>query len=232
MAQKRPFTPEKQLLKLIEDQTTAGDSQAKLKKIKPHRIGMLSLGWWISRFSFLKERLKKRRLLRRKTARPDIKTINRALALLVFVLLVYSIYFVNNLYTSMINLKKLPRLDIEPGGREPFKESPAVLSSLRETGLYYLEKARERDIFKMGMKPTAETEEVTSSPSSRIIQVTQNLGLVGISWSSDPDAMVEDKKALKTFFVKEGDMIGKVRVETILRDRLVLSFEGERTELK
>lgn len=233
MAQKRPFTPEKQLLKLIEDQNTTGDSKAKLKKIKPLRIGILSLGWWISRFSFLRERLKKRWLIRRKSARPDVKTINNALAFFVFVLLIFLIYFVNNLYTSMINLKKLPSLDIESEGGVPFRDSPAVLSSLSDTASYYLEKAAKRDIFRMGMKPTAETEvEVTIAPSSRIIQATQDLGLVGISWSSYPDAMVEDKKALKTFFVKEGDMIGKVRVEAIFRDKLILSFEGERTELK
>lgn len=231
MAQKRPVTPEKQLLNLIEDQNTAGDSNAKLKKIKPRRIGFFSLGWWISRFSFLKERLK-RRLVRRKTVQPDVKAINRALALLVFVLLVYLIYFVNNLYTSMINLKKLPRLDIESEGGEPLKESSTVLSSLRDAASYYLEKAGKRDIFKMGMKPAAETEEVASAPSSRVIQATQDLGLVGISWSSDPDAMIEDKKALRTFFVKEGDMIGQVRVEAIFKDKLILSFEGERTELK
>ncbi|MEA3346857.1 MAG: hypothetical protein U9Q21_02070 [Candidatus Auribacterota bacterium] len=231
MAQKRPFTPEKQLLKLIEDQNTAGDSKAKLKKIRPHRIGIFSLGWWISRFSFLKERLK-RWPIRRKTVQPDVKTINRALALLVFVLLIYSIYFVNNQYTSIINLKKLPRLDIESEGGEPLKESSTVLSSLREAVSYYLEKAGDRDIFKMGMKPAAEAKEVTGEPSSRVIQATQDLGLVGISWSGDPDAMVEDKKALKTFFVKEGDMIGKVKVEAIFRDKLILSFEGERTELK
>ncbi len=231
MAQKRPVTPEKQLLKLIEDQNTTGDSSAKLKKIKPLRIGMLSLGWWISRFSFLKERLK-RWLIRRKTVQPNVKTINRALALLVFVLLVFLIYFVNNLYTSMINLKKLPRLDIESEGGRPLKELPTVLSSLKAPASYYLEKAGERDIFRMGMKPTAKTDEVINEPSSRVIQAVQDLGLVGISWSSDPDAMIEDKKALKTFFVKEGDMIGNIAVEAIFKDKLILNFEGERTELK
>ena len=67
---------------------------------------------------------------------------------------------------------------------------------------------------------------------SALSKEISHLKLVGISWSNNPDAMVEDTKALKTFFIKRGDMIGKFRVEAIFKDKIILSFEGEEVELR
>ena len=103
-----------------------------------------------------------------------------------------------------------------------------VVSALKVAS-YYLEKIRARDIFKIGSK---KKEEEIKVPSSKIIDATQNLKLVGISWSGDPDAMIEDTKALRTFFVKRGQMIGEVKVQAIFKDRVVLSYEGEELELR
>ena len=69
---------------------------------------------------------------------------------------------------------------------------------------YYLDKVRSRDIFKMGS--TARLEVADTGPSSKAVEAIQNLRLVGISWSDDPDAMVEDIKTVKTFFVKKGQI--------------------------
>ena len=64
--------------------------------------------------------------------------------------------------------------------------------------------------------------------SSRILDATESLKLVGISWSDNPDAIIEDTKDTKTFFVKIGQKIGDVKVQAIFKDKVVLSYQGKR----
>ena len=68
--------------------------------------------------------------------------------------------------------------------------------------------------------------------NQEVISAAQNFKLVGISWSNDPDAMIEDTKAKKTFFVKRGQMVGEFKVQAISRDKVILSYGQEEIELK
>ena len=226
MAQERPITPEKQLLRLIEDpksKTTAVGAQA----IKHQGLSLFSFSAWIGRISFFKDWFK-RRLQRPKYHGFNTKIISKALGICIFVL---TFYFINNLFTSFINLKKMPDLlemkkeDLKPMSFQETSVSKKAVS-------YFLEKVRQRDIFKMGQKKAITAETVTSGSSSRIIEATQHLKLVGISWSNDPDAMIEDTKALRTFFVKRGGLIGEIKVQAIFKDKVVLNYAGEEIELR
>ena len=93
---------------------------------------------------------------------------------------------------------------------------------------------RERDIFEIGYKPIEPpaVDEGDKLPSQKTLEATRNLNLVGISWSDDPDAMIEDTQALRTFFVKRGDYIGSIKVEAIFKEKVLLSVDGEEVELK
>jgi type II secretory pathway component PulC len=56
---------------------------------------------------------------------------------------------------------------------------------------------------------------------------------VGIAWSNDPDAMIEDTKTHRTFFLKKGQTIDEeIKVQAIFKDRVVLSYKGEEIELR
>jgi type II secretory pathway component PulC len=44
--------------------------------------------------------------------------------------------------------------------------------------------------------------------------------------------MIEDKKASNTYFLKTGDTINKMKIEEILKDRVILNYAGQRIELK
>jgi hypothetical protein len=227
MAQERPLTPEKQLLRLIEDQKTNTAGIQRLEAIKHRSLSLFSFGAWLGRFSFLKEAFKKW-FHGTRPHQLDIKLINKVLALFIFILV---IYFISNLFSSLINLKKTPYLEFKPqeGTGLASTQEP---SFLKKAASYYFEKIRERDIFKMGAKKTTAQATSPKGPSSRIIEATQHLKLVGISWSNDPDAMIEDTKALRTFFVKRGQMIGEVKVQAIFKDKVVLAFGGEEIELR
>lgn len=228
MAPERPLTPEKQLLNLIENPKAKNASSPGLSGMKQHSLSLLSPGAWLGRISFSRERFKKwlKDLKRRQL---DIKALNKALSVCVAAL---ALYFAGNLAIGIVNTKKLPVFKFEFSGRESadvFQEGLFL-----KAASYYPEKVRQRDIFQLGPKKTDDTKEETVQvgPSGEILEAIQHLKLVGISWSNDPDAMVEDTKALKTFFVKRGQMIGDVRVQAIFKDKVVLSYRGEETELR
>ena len=101
---------------------------------------------------------------------------------------------------------------------------------MKKTAAYYFEKVAQRDIFKMGPKPLPTEKQKVVSPV--VTEATKNLKLVGISWSDNPDAMIEDTQAKRTFFLKRGQKIGKMKIQAIFRDKVILSYEDEEVILK
>ena len=92
---------------------------------------------------------------------------------------------------------------------------------------------RRRDIFSFVSEEKRKVAKKESKLfATEIAAVLKRYKLVGISWSDDPDAMIEDTKVKKTFFVKIGNIMDKVKVQAILKDKVVLEYRGEKIELK
>jgi len=226
MAQEGPLTPEKQLLKLIEEPKSKGAGAIQAQAIKYHTLSLFSFSAWLGRFSFIKDGLKN--LFTPGSAHTDIVRIINVI--LVATILFLGFYFVSNLSISIINLKKMPVLKFKT--QEASRQLPASKeSTLLKSNSYYLEKISQRNIFKIGARKTAGSESA-SADTSKIMELTQNLKLVGIAWSDNPDAMIEDSKAQRTFFVKKGQMIGEIKVKDITRDKVVLTYDNEVWELR
>ena len=109
---------------------------------------------------------------------------------------------------------------------------PQEAASLKRTAAYYLDKISGRDIFKLGPKKSPVSNEPVKVINQAVIDAAQNFKLVGISWSNDPDAMIEDTAAKKTFFVKRGQVVGDFKVQAISKDKVILSYGQEEIELK
>ena len=101
----------------------------------------------------------------------------------------------------MNSLDKMPALELEAGDGiaiSSVKESPV----LKKNVYYYLDKVSGRNIFKMGAEEKTEeiveVEELVEKPDQKIAlksalsEKMANLKLVGISWSSSPDAIIEN----------------------------------------
>lgn len=228
MVQERPLTPEKQLLNLIENPKQKGASAIGLHAIRHRGLSLLSPHAWLGRISFSRDWFRKwfsgpgRQL--------DIKIINKSLGLGTALI---AAYFITNVLSSLLYLRKMP--EIKPESQKTGAGAASRDASLlKNTVSYYLEQVRQRDIFRMGPKKTegAPEAQAPAGPSAEIIEATQHFKLVGISWSNDPDAMIEDTKALKTFFVKRGQMLGDVRVQAIFKDKVILQYRGEEIELR
>ncbi|MBI3602448.1 MAG: hypothetical protein HY209_06100 [Candidatus Omnitrophica bacterium] len=229
MAPERSITPEKQLLRLIEEHKVQRNTATlQVQALKYHNLSFLSLGAWVGRLSFSKDWLQKR--LHGVRGQPfDIKIINQAAVVCIYIL---AVYFSFNFISSLVDLWRIPNLEIKSSEKiRPlsFREN----SVLKTVASSYLEKVRERDLFKIGKGTDRATEnKEVKGPSSQVIEASGNLKLVGISWSSDPDAIVEDTKATKTFFVKVGHTIGEGKVQAIFKDRVILRYGDEEIELK
>jgi len=226
MAQERTVTPEKQLLSLIET------GSAKNPGLQVHAVGhkgmsIFSPGAWLGRISFFKDSLQKK--IKSNYFQLDIKLLNRMLMVLVSVL---AIYFFTSVYFSVVSLTKLPTLKFSAEGAKEEAIPLQNVSVLKNAISYYMDKMQQRDIFKIGARPAPQKSSSPKEPTPKIIEETQRFKLVGISWSKNPDAMIEDTVALRTFFVKRGQTLGRVKVEGIFKDKVILSFEGEETEIR
>jgi hypothetical protein len=231
MAEERSNTPEKQLLKLIEDPKAQDIASRGIKYKGRSFFSLLALK---GRFSFFKEKINLGASLG--SGAFDVKLINNGLQ---FCILFLALYLGGNLVFSMVNLKKIPDFSLDNKSSIKF-EAPQDTSLLKKVS-YYLEKARSRDIFKFGkffekemeqevvVQPPVEIREVEPSKQE---QLADRLSLVGIDWSDDPIAMVEDTNAKKTHFLRRGDTVDGIKVQSILKDSVVLFFEGEEVELR
>ena len=59
----------------------------------------------------------------------------------------------------------------------------------------------------------------------------ENFKLVGISLGDPPLAMIEDKSNGKTFFVRAGEMLLDLKVQSVSKKTVVLGYQDARHEL-
>ncbi|MGE5279546.1 MAG: hypothetical protein ACM3L6_02225 [Deltaproteobacteria bacterium] len=76
-------------------------------------------------------------------------------------------------------------------------------------------------------------EELKNQAIQAAIQdIITNYKVVGIIWSEAPQAVIEDVKGGDTFMVNRGSMVKVARVKDILKDRVILSYDGMDVELR
>lgn len=220
------ITPEKELLNLIEG---AKDNKPHLEReIFKRKVGSLfSFGAIAGRISFLRDWLKAG--FKDKRFYVDIKTTNRILGLFIFILTAYLIF---SILMSIMNFKKTLN------NLEPMDEIRQIQSldnhqpQTLNTVSYYLQKAKDRNIFAMA-DALIDKESEKKQKRSLMEEIVQNLRLVGISWSDDPVAIIEDTNRKQAFFLKKGQKINDLTVKEIYyKDKVILSYAGQEIELR
>jgi len=207
---------EQQLSKLVKE-------SSKASKLTPAKIPSTLF----SRLSFWKSSDVKRHLSARKVSF-DITHMSKILSVVAACFFVYVLF---DVVASAKNFQNPPSFAQSLDMKVVFNKE--AVEPLKESS-YYLQKVSARDIFVEGKKvepakpaPIAQ-DAVTGTP-----QAIKDLTLVGISWSQDPDVIIEDIEHQRTFFVKRGQMVAdSVKVEAIFKDRVVVLFEGVEYELK
>ena len=132
------------------------------------------------------------------------------------------IYLIANLVYPWVGLKNI-RLP-QPSQTLP-QESPGAKSAgkpLEE----YLESARGRQIFSQ-----AAALEDNSFINAANTDLMKDISLVGIISGENPQAVIEDKKTQKTYYVTKGKFIGEMQVEDIQEGKIIINYGGQKYEL-
>ena len=225
MAENESLTPEKQLLKLIEN-----PKQETLRAENAKREGEKWFSWKAlkGRFSYLKTFLSERWASLRDLSKPQfgIRQFNFVLKCAILFLGLYLGY---TLVVMALGLKRASNLIFKyekHSSTQP--ETAPILKALP----YYMEKVTARDIFNLNAPSTAAGAKDESAPPPEET-LTKKFSLVGIAWSENPEAMIEDTESKRTHFVKRGQTINQdVKVVTIFKDRVVLSYQDKEFELR
>jgi len=206
------ITPEEKLLKMIE---SPGSVKSKIALgPKNPAISIKELGNWFKGLHVDKNMLKS----------ISLSTVNKGMMALCAIL---TTFFIFNYITSRINLdERLIQVKAEATAYSVDEEKmslPAVdISSVIAT-------AKKSNMFTF--LPVSSREKGGSSkPAS---QEMGDLKLVGILWSSNPQAMIENAKENKTYLLNSGDKLGEFKVNKILKDKVViLDKDGEEWDLR
>jgi hypothetical protein len=224
------LTPEKQLLKLIED-PNAKDIQSAKASYKTKSL--FSFNFLKGVFSLFGHRQHQALHGRREFA-IDISGINLALKLCIMGL---AVYLAVDTFFSMQHLQRMPELFVSGiwAPTEKISQKPSEIATNIKSLSYYLDKVKARNIFSPHKEETAKEEPIVQVEKPKETpgeNLAAAYNLVGISWSAEPDAIIEDTRTQRTYFLKRGDSFGRARVQAIFPDKVVLVIDGKETELK
>jgi len=213
---KQRLTSEEQSLELIEK---GGD--IKTTNFKRKRKFFLSFG------NFLRFEASFKRAIGRSAAKlkanirePNLKVLNKIFLTICIVSIGYSI---RNFISKRPDIDKVYEKAKSTKYKE-LEEKPAIKP---RPFSHYLKMVQRRNIF----TPVVLKDSGIPGGQKEIPKMAKDLKLVGISWDKKPIVMIEDKKAQKTYFLKKGDTIKEFKIDEILKDRVILSYEGQKVEL-
>jgi len=149
--------------------------------------------------------------------------INKVLIGIALVIAAYLVF-------DLIKIFQWQQASTAPKFSKPIEMKATPVSELGSLDSY-LDGVRGKDLFgslpeTMGRSVMAES--MVSAPA----QTYEGLKLVGISYEGIPEALIEDTRTGKTYFVKEGAWVGDKKIERIDRDKVIIRHQNEEIELK
>lgn len=145
--------------------------------------------------------------------------------LMVVLIVISFIYLIASFIYPWTGLKKINL----PGVSSEKIEEPK-LESKEEPSPYesYLQGIRNRQIFG---SPVVSSQQAAAPTGAADADLIKDINLVGIISSDPPQAVIEDKRAQKTYYVSKGQFIGAFQVEDIQEGKIILNYKGQRYEL-
>lgn len=149
--------------------------------------------------------------------RPDARKI-------IFILLAIScLYLAFSFIYPLVALRKI-KLPEAP------KEKSAVLEAVPKAEQKpleeYLKGVSGKQIF--SNLPSAGVAGPVSGVTADLVK---DINLVGIIAGDNPQAIIEDKKSQKTYYLNKGQYIGEFQLEDIQEGKIILNYNGQKFEL-
>jgi len=88
---------------------------------------------------------------------------------------------------------------------------------------YYSKDINAKDIF----RPLAQSDAGRTKPEVPAEDVMANLSLLGVVSGENPQAIIENKKQKKTFFLRKGQTSGDLKLKEIETDSVTVIYNGE-----
>ncbi len=153
------------------------------------------------------------------------KVVNSAL---VAVLVLIIVFFLFDIVTSKIR----PRAEQDAAKGGERAAPPAVEDASHPAAAPFSAYADvgKRELFKP-LRSDAQEKAASQRTSVSGQDKLKDLSLIGIVAGDKPQAVIEDRKIQKTYFLNKGQSVNQMIVEDILEDRVILDFEGEKLEL-
>lgn len=142
--------------------------------------------------------------------------------LILFALAAACAYLVLSLAWPLFGLNKIQLPKITP--RKISEEKIELKEEVRPFE-DYLEGTEGRQLF------TSPAQEAQASIGQAGADLVKDISLVGIIAGDNPQAIIEDKKAQKTYYVIKGQFFGEFQVEDIQDGKIILNYRGQRFEL-
>lgn len=223
---RKDFSPEEKLLRLIKGVKKKGQPKEEelTPKIQSSANGMPQLSKISAHQKGTESKIAKSISISLpfKLKEINTETLNTILVIILGCLL---LYFVYDLGHTLLSKKTEVRILAEDEHKTPkVTEGKAALEVKPYS--FYSSSVGGRNIF---MPQELEVESITAGPV--LEEVRANLSLIGVIAGDRPQAIIEDKKSGKSYFLYKGGTIGQAKVVDILQDTVIMEYNGQRFEL-
>jgi len=137
----------------------------------------------------------------------------------IFIVFVVScIYLLASFIYPLLFLRKIRLPQIKP---EKIIEASKGPAGKAKPLAFYLNNIKNRAVFGIA-------EDLESSAGVIDRDLTENINLVGIISGENPQAVIEDKKTGKTYYLTKGQLLGEFQLEDIQEGKVILNYKGHR----
>lgn len=161
-----------------------------------------------------------------------LKFINAALMIILIVIIAFFVLNFLNLKPQeplSISHREDSAVKVEPQTKNNEKKESGQLSQLMPFS-GYAETVGKRELFK-SYRVEAQKEKPAAAKLEQVQDKIKDLSLIGIISGDNPQAIIEDRRNQKTYFLNKGQTINQMTLEEIFNDRVILNYEGEKLEL-
>ncbi|MFH0827369.1 MAG: hypothetical protein V1923_05780 [Candidatus Omnitrophota bacterium] len=140
--------------------------------------------------------------------------------------LIVSVFFLLSAFLyPVLDLSRVKLPEVTKGeARTPSTSGPDVkpLES-------YLEGVQQRQIFRAAT--VSDVVPVSSAAVTNTLDLFKDMTLVGVISSDPPQAVIEDKKTQRTYYLTRGQAIGDLKIDDIQEGKVILDYLGTKYEL-
>lgn len=143
--------------------------------------------------------------------------------IIVIIFFLSCVYLLLSLIYPLIGLRQIHLPKVTP---DKITEAKTEAKEEIKPYEFYAEGIKNRQIF--GSTPGQQASQRVSGVN---VDLAKDINLVGIISGENPQAIIEDKKTQKTYYVTKGQFIGEIQVEDIQEGKIILNYMGESFEL-